>query len=55
MSEELAKQILNRAGQCIMTSPTSALYAGNLSEKKINLGKSLRYFGDGFGRESVRK
>ena len=49
MSEkELAKQILNRAGQCIMTSPTSALYAGNISEKKINLGKSLRYFGDGF-------
>ena len=44
----LAKQILNRAGQCIMTSPTSALYAGNISEKKINLGKSLRYFGDGF-------
>ena len=35
MSEkELAKQILNRAGQCIMTSPTSALYAGNISEKK---------------------
>ena len=31
-----------------MTSPTSALYAGNISEKKINLGKSLRYFGDGF-------
>jgi formylmethanofuran--tetrahydromethanopterin N-formyltransferase len=49
MSEnELAKQILNRAGQCVMTSPTSALYAGNLGEKKINLGNSLRYFGDGF-------
>ena len=49
MSEkELSKQILNRAGQCVMTSPTSALYSGNISEKKINLGKSLRYFGDGF-------
>ena len=49
MSEkELAKQILNRAGQCIMTSPTSALFSGNMSDKKINLGKSLRYFGDGF-------
>ena len=48
MSEkELAKQILNRAGQCVMTSPTSALYAGNLV-KKINFGKALRYFGDGF-------
>ena len=49
MSEkELAKQILNRAGQCVMTSPTSALFSGNMSDKKINLGKSLRYFGDGF-------
>ena len=49
MSEkELAKQILNRAGQCVKTSPTSALFSGNMSDKKINLGKSLRYFGDGF-------
>jgi formylmethanofuran--tetrahydromethanopterin N-formyltransferase len=49
MSEkELTKQIINRAGQCIMTTPTSALYAGNISEKKISLGKALRYFGDGF-------
>ena len=46
--KELAKQILNRAGQCVMTSPTSALYSGNISEKKISLGKALRYFGDGF-------
>ncbi len=49
MSEkELTKQIINRAGQCIMTTPTSALYSGNISEKKISLGKALRYFGDGF-------
>ena len=49
MSEkDLAKQILNRAGQCVMTSPTSALFSGNVSDIKINLGKSLRYFGDGF-------
>ena len=41
MSEkDLAKQILNRAGQCVMTSPTSALFSGNFSDKKINLGKS---------------
>ena len=34
MSEkELTKQIINRAGQCVMTTPTSALYAGNISEK----------------------
>lgn len=45
---ELAKQILNRTGQCIMTSPTSAVFSGNSGEKKIKLGNSLRYFGDGY-------
>ena len=46
-SKELANQILNRAGQCIMTTPSSALYSGNKSSKKIKLGNALRYFGDG--------
>ena len=54
-STELAKQILNRAGQCIMTSPGSALYSGNKSEKKINLGHALRYFGDGFQISKIIK
>tara|TARA_B100000989_G_C19510062_1_gene458526 strand:- start:629 stop:1525 length:897 start_codon:yes stop_codon:yes gene_type:complete len=52
---ELAKQILNRAGQCIMTSPGSALYSGNKSEKKISLGHALRYFGDGFQISKIIK
>jgi len=47
-SKELAKQILNRSGQCIMTSPSSSLFAGNTGDIKIKLGNSLRYFGDGF-------
>ena len=47
-SKELANQILNRAGQCIMTSPTSAVFSGNSSADKIPLGNSLRYFGDGY-------
>ena len=45
---ELKKQILNRTGQCIMTSPTSAVFSGNISADKIPLGNSLRYFGDGY-------
>ncbi len=47
-SKELAKQILNRTGQCIMTSPTSAVFSGNNGLEKIPLGNALRYFGDGF-------
>ena len=46
-SNELSKQILNRTGQCIMTSPTSAVFSGNEGKQKISLGNSLRYFGDG--------
>jgi len=44
----LAKQLETRAGQCVLTSPTSALFAGIEAGKPIPLGKNLRYFGDGF-------
>jgi formylmethanofuran--tetrahydromethanopterin N-formyltransferase len=37
-----------RAGQCVLTSPTSALLAGIEGGDRIALGKNLRYFGDGF-------
>ncbi len=46
--KSLAKQLETRAGQCILTSPTSALFAGIEEGKQIPLGKNLRYFGDGF-------
>ena len=49
---ELEKQIPRRAGQCVLTCPTTALYAGiyggrRLHDKRVPIGKSLRYFGDG--------
>lgn len=44
----LAKQLETRAGQCVLTSPTSALFAGLSEGDRIALGKNLRYFGDGF-------
>lgn len=49
---ELEKQIPRRAGQCVLTCPTTALYAGipggrAVHEKRIPIGKTLRYFGDG--------
>lgn len=44
----LAKQLETRAGQCVLTSPTSALFAGIQDGDPIPLGKNLRYFGDGF-------
>lgn len=44
----LAKQLETRAGQCVLTSPTSALFAGIAEGEQIPLGKNLRFFGDGF-------
>ncbi|MDD1611785.1 MAG: formylmethanofuran--tetrahydromethanopterin N-formyltransferase [Methylococcaceae bacterium] len=49
----LAKQLETRAGQCVLTSPTSALFAGIDGGKAIPLGKNLRYFGDGFQASKV--
>lgn len=46
--KELAKQIQNRVGQCVLTSPTSACFSGINVGYKVPLGKNLRYFGDGY-------
>jgi formylmethanofuran--tetrahydromethanopterin N-formyltransferase len=42
------KQLETRMGQCVLTCPTAAAFAGIDSEEQINLGKNLRFFGDGF-------
>ena len=47
-SENLAKQVLRRVGQCILTPPTTACFSGLETDEKINLGNAIRYFGDGF-------
>lgn len=44
----LAKQLETRVGQCVLTAPTTALFAGIDEGVRIPLGKNLRYFGDGF-------
>ena len=47
-SAELAKQVLARVGQSVLTAPGSACYSGLDASEFVPLGKSLRYFGDGF-------
>jgi formylmethanofuran--tetrahydromethanopterin N-formyltransferase len=50
--KELAKQVERRVGQCVLTSPTSAVFSG-IEGEPINLGRNLRYFGDGFQTSKV--
>jgi len=45
---ELQKQLAGRVGQCVLTSPGSACYAGLDGEERLKLGNALRYFGDGW-------
>jgi formylmethanofuran--tetrahydromethanopterin N-formyltransferase len=47
-SKVLMQQLETRMGQCVLTCPTAAAFAGIASEDAINLGAHLRYFGDGF-------
>jgi len=47
-TSELQKQLLNRVGQCVLTSPGSACYAGLEGTEPLKLGSAMRYFGDGW-------
>ncbi|MBN9205368.1 formylmethanofuran--tetrahydromethanopterin N-formyltransferase [Methylibium petroleiphilum] len=50
---ELAKQVEKRVGQCVLTCPTTAVYAGLFEGDAIALGKNLRFFGDGWQTSKV--
>ncbi|MEM1514634.1 MAG: formylmethanofuran--tetrahydromethanopterin N-formyltransferase [Candidatus Bathyarchaeia archaeon] len=46
---DLKKQMIARIGQCVMTCPTTAAFnALEGTPRKLKVGRSLRYFGDGF-------
>ena len=51
--KELAKQIERRIGQCVLTCPTTAVYAGLAEGEAVALGKNLRFFGDGWQTSKV--
>lgn len=51
--KELAKQIERRVGQCVLTCPTTAVYAGIAEGEAVALGKNLRFFGDGWQTSKV--
>jgi formylmethanofuran--tetrahydromethanopterin N-formyltransferase len=51
---ELKHQLMERIGQCIMTCPTTAAYNGfETAKRKLAVGSSLRYFGDGFQKKAM--
>jgi formylmethanofuran--tetrahydromethanopterin N-formyltransferase len=47
-TDELQRQLVNRVGQCVLTAPGSACFAGMEGALTLKLGAALRYFGDGW-------
>ena len=49
----LKNQMSLRIGQCIMTCPTTAVFDSlPKAKRRVSIGRSLRYFGDGFQKEA---
>ena len=44
----VAKRLIERVGQCVMTCPTTSCFNGLKGEKSVSVGGKLRYFGDGY-------
>jgi formylmethanofuran--tetrahydromethanopterin N-formyltransferase len=51
--DTLARQLINRIGQCVLTCPTTACFSGLRSEETVSVGGQLRFFGDGFQSSKV--
>jgi len=52
--KELKNQMSLRVGQCIMTCPTTATFdALPEAKRRLKVGRSLRFFGDGFQKKDV--
>jgi formylmethanofuran--tetrahydromethanopterin N-formyltransferase len=47
-ADELQKQLINRVGQCVLTSPGSACFSDFKAADTMKIGDALRYFGDGW-------
>jgi len=51
---DLKSQMILRVGQCVMTCPTTAAFdALPEAKRRMKVGRSLRYFGDGFQKRDT--
>jgi formylmethanofuran--tetrahydromethanopterin N-formyltransferase len=55
-ADALSRAVPNRAGQCLMTCPSTAVFNGldaSIAKERIPLGKHIRYFGDGWQKSKL--
>lgn len=48
---KLELELIHRIGQCILTAPTTAVWNATESGEKLDVGRKMGFFGDGFQRE----
>jgi len=51
--EGVGKRLVERVGQCVLTSPTAACFNGLEAEHSVDVGGQLRFFGDGYQASKV--
>jgi formylmethanofuran--tetrahydromethanopterin N-formyltransferase len=51
--EGVGKRLVERVGQCVLTSPTAACFNGVDAEHTVDVGGQLRFFGDGYQASKV--
>jgi len=49
----VGKRLVERVGQCVLTSPTAACFNGLDAEDTVDVGGQLRFFGDGYQASKV--
>ena len=52
-ADGLAKRLVERVGQTVLTCPTTACFNGLAAEREVDVGGQLRYFGDGWQASKV--
>jgi formylmethanofuran--tetrahydromethanopterin N-formyltransferase len=51
--EGVGKRLVERVGQCVLTSPTAACFNGLTADDTVDVGGQLRFFGDGYQASKV--
>jgi formylmethanofuran--tetrahydromethanopterin N-formyltransferase len=49
----VGKRLVERVGQCVLTSPTAACFNGLDADHTVDVGGQLRFFGDGYQASKV--
>jgi formylmethanofuran--tetrahydromethanopterin N-formyltransferase len=50
--KKMLHELLDRIGQCVLTAPTTAVFDWCGECEKVDVGRKMRYFGDGYAKKT---